>query len=46
MENYHKSPDRLTLEDIFQDYNFIKSQPNIINLLNAIPNFLMILHIF
>ena len=43
METFHASPYRSTPEQILQDYNFIKNQPSITSLLNAIPNFVMIL---
>jgi K+-sensing histidine kinase KdpD len=43
METFYAPPERSVSKDIIQDYNFIKSQPNIITLLDAIPNFVMIL---
>jgi K+-sensing histidine kinase KdpD len=43
METYHASPDRSATEDILQSNNFIQNQPNITGLLDALPNFVMIL---
>lgn len=43
METFYASPERSLPSDILSNYNFIKNQPDITSLLDALPNFVMIL---